>query len=107
MISGSLIATIGGARLGKLHTILLLMMVALPLAAREKDATTYGMGLIVNVPFPEDEVARVVEEVVQNGLIRGTKEYNKDEYVSGAMPAISTRVFPAWTGLECLGAGAP
>ena len=95
--AGSLIATTGGARLGKLHTVLVLVLVALPLAARERDATTYGMGLIVNVPFPEDEVARVVEEVVQNGLIRGTKEYNKDEYISGATPATSTRVFAAWT----------
>jgi hypothetical protein len=86
-----------GGRLRKLHTILLLLLVALPLAAREKDATTYGMGLIVNVPFPEAEVERVVEEVVQNGLIRGSKEYNKDEFISGATPATSTRVFPAWT----------
>ncbi len=86
-----------GVGLRKLYTVLLLSLVALPMAAREKDATTYGMGLIVNVPFPEAEVARAVEEVVQNGLIRGTKEYNKDEYVSGATPATSTRVFSAWT----------
>lgn len=90
-------ARMDGGRLRKLHTILLLLLVALPLAAREKDATTYGMGLIVNVPFPEAEVERVVEEVVQNGLIRGSKEYNKDEFISGATPATSTRVFPAWT----------
>ncbi len=90
-------ARISGGGLRKLRTIPLLLLLALPLAAREKNATTYGMGLIVNVPFPEDEVARVVEEVVQNGLIRGTKEYNKDEYISGATPATSTRVFSAWT----------
>jgi len=63
-------------------------------AAREKDATQYGMGLIVNVPFPENEVAQVVQEIVQNGIIRGTKEYNKDEFVGGAESAGSTRVFP-------------
>jgi hypothetical protein len=67
------------------------------LAAREKDATQYGMGLIVNLPFPEAEVSQVVQEIVQNGTIRGTKEYNKDEFVSGAEVATSTRVFPAWT----------
>lgn len=81
----------------KLHTILLVSLVALPLAAREKNATIYGTGLSVNVPFPQAEVERAVEEVVQNGLIRGTKEYNKDEFISGATPATSTRVFPAWT----------
>jgi hypothetical protein len=67
------------------------------LAAREKDATQYGMGLIVNLPFPGAEVSQVVQESVQNGIIRGTKEYNKDEFVSGAEVATSTRVFPAWT----------
>ncbi len=84
----------------KLWTIslsLLFCMVALPLLAREKDTTPYGEGLIVNVPFPEAEVAQVVEEITQNGLIRGTKEYNKDEYISGAASATSTKVFPAWT----------
>ncbi len=67
------------------------------LEAREKDATQYGMGFIVNLPFPEAEVSQVVQEIVQNGIIRGTKEYNKDEFVSGAEVATSTRGFPAWT----------
>jgi hypothetical protein len=67
------------------------------LAAREKDATQYGMGFIVNLPFPEAEVSQVVQEIIQNGIIRGSKEYNKDEFVSGAEVATSTRVFPAWT----------
>lgn len=66
------------------------------LCAREKDGVQYGMGLIVNVPFPESEVAQVLQDVVQDGIIRGTKEYNKDEYVSGATAAISTKAFPAW-----------
>ena len=66
-------------------------------AAREKDVTQYGMGFIGNLPFPEVEVSQVVQEIVQNGIIRGTKEYNKDEFVSGAKAATSTRVFPAWT----------
>jgi len=67
------------------------------LGARGKDGIQYGAGLIVNIPFSEAEVSQVVQEVVQNGIIRGTKEYNKDEFVSGAEAAGSTRVFPAWT----------
>jgi hypothetical protein len=51
----------------------------------------------VNVPFSEAEVSQVVREVVQNGIIRGSKEYNKDEFISGAEAADSTRVFPPWT----------
>jgi hypothetical protein len=76
---------------------LALAMTSPHLSAKEKDGVQYGMGLIVNVPYPEADVAKVVEEVVQNGIIRGTKEYNKDEYISGAAAATSTRVFPEWT----------
>ncbi len=83
--------------LWKTATILILSIAAFALPSREKDATQYGMGLIVNLPFPESEVTQVVQDVVQNGLIRGTKEYNKDEYVTGAEPATSTKVFPEWT----------
>jgi hypothetical protein len=64
---------------------------------REKDVLQYGAGLIVNVPYPEAEVAQVVQDVAQNTIIRGTKEYNKDEFVSGAVEAKSTPVFTAWT----------
>lgn len=56
----------------------------------------YGVGLIINVPYPVSDVTQVVEDVAQDGVIRGTKEYNKDEFVSGATPADATRVFPAW-----------
>jgi hypothetical protein len=77
--------------------LLLLTAAGLPAHGREKDVLQYGAGLIVNVPLPEPEVAQVVEDVAQNTLIRGTKEYNKDEYVAGAVAAASTPVFPAWT----------
>ena len=65
--------------------------------AREKEALQYGMGLVVNVPIAEDEVVKAVQEVVQNGIIRGTKEYNKDEYVTGAVAATSSPLFATWT----------
>lgn len=68
-----------------------------PLFGREKDVLQYGAGLIVNIPLPEPEVAQAVEDVSQNTIIRGTKEYNKDEYISGAAAAASTPLFPAWT----------
>ena len=83
--------------LWNLAATLIFSQAALSLPAREKDATQYGMGLIVNVPFPENEVTQVVQDVIQNGIIRGTKEYNKDEFVGGATPASSTRAFKEWT----------
>ena len=66
-------------------------------AARSKDKVAYGEGLIVNIALPTSEVEQVVEDVSANGVIRGTKEYNKDEFISGAKAAESTVVFPAWT----------
>jgi len=82
-------------------TLCLLTAVAffpVPLPGRDKkDAVQYGAGLIVNVPSSEADVVKAVEEVVQNGMIRGTKEYSKDEYLSGATVATDSRLFPAWT----------
>jgi len=73
-----------------------LLVATLPLAGREKDKLPYGEPLIVNIPLPQSEVEQVVLDVVENGVIRGTKEYNKDEFVAGAKAADSSRVFPAW-----------
>jgi hypothetical protein len=81
-----------------LGAVFVLFSTAVPrLCAREKDTAQYGAGLIVNIPFPESEVVQVIQDVIQNGIIRGTKEYNKDEYISGATPDTTTRVFPPWT----------
>jgi hypothetical protein len=77
--------------------LLVLSLVPTALKSREKDTTQYGASLIVNIPFPEAEVTQAVEDVAQNGVIRGTQEYAKDEYISGASVASSCRVFPQWT----------
>jgi hypothetical protein len=77
-------------------SVVALFIAALRLSAREKDGIQYGAGLIISVPFPESEVSQVLQDVVQNGIIRGTKEYNKDEYVTGATAVDSTKVFPPW-----------
>jgi hypothetical protein len=68
----------------------------LPASARDKDVLAYGEGLIVNIPLPFDEVTQAVEDVAGSGIIRGTKEYSKDEYVKGAETATSTPAFPEW-----------
>lgn len=83
---------------GTCATFLLTLTLPSPVAARDrKDAVQYGMGLIVNVPAPETDVLKAVEEVVQDGVIRGTKEYAKDEFVSGAAPANDSSLFQPWT----------
>jgi hypothetical protein len=77
--------------------ILLVAVLASPLLARERNSVQYGVELIVNIPSPIDEVSEAVADVVANGIIRGTKEYNKDEYIRGAVVATSTPLFPKWT----------
>jgi hypothetical protein len=89
--------SISSHALWKIGLVAILSISSFATPAREKDATQYGMGLIVNIPFPEAEVTQVVQDIIQNGIIRGTKEYNKDEYVSGAEAASATRAFPEWT----------
>lgn len=72
------------------------LALVLPASARDKDVLAYGEGLITNIPAPFDEVSQAVAEVADNGIIRGTKEYNKDEYIKGAEEATSTPVFSPW-----------
>jgi polyhydroxyalkanoate synthesis regulator phasin len=69
-----------------------------PLAARDKgDKLAYGQGFVISLPTPAHALEQVVQEITQNGIIRGTKEYNKDEYVSGAQAATTCRAFATWT----------
>jgi hypothetical protein len=81
---------------------LLLVLVSFaiaPLSARSKRPPgPEAAGLTVSVPAPEQEVLQAVQDVVSDGIIQGSKEYNKDEYIEGAEVADSTPVFPKWTG---------
>ena len=90
---------LGSKRAPNLRWSALLFLCALlciSLPAREKNSVQYGVGLIVNIPTPVAEVTEAVTDVAGNGIIRGTKEYIKDEYISGAVLATSTPIFPAW-----------
>lgn len=68
------------------------------LYAKTKQAADYGGGLSVSIPASEQDVLQAVQDVVADGIIQGSREYNKDEYISGAEAASETRVFPKWTG---------
>jgi hypothetical protein len=75
------------------------VLATLPVHARGKSSPeSYGEGLSVSVPAPEQELLQAVQDVVGDGIIQGTKEYNKDQYVSGAEAAATTHAFPKWTG---------
>ena len=75
-----------------------LLLAGAAFAARKNSEETYGQGLSVSVPATERDLLQAVQDVVASGIIQGSKEYNKDEYIAGAEPADQTAVFPKWTG---------
>jgi len=78
-------------------TVPIVLLAATLAAASGKNKLSYGEGLIVNIPLAPSEVEQVVTDISQNGLIRGSKEYNKDEFIAGAKPSSSSAVFPSWS----------
>ena len=63
-------------------------------APQDNDAA----GFSVTVPATERDLLQAVQDVAADGVIQGTAEYNKDEYIAGADAVDSTPVFPKWTG---------
>ena len=85
---------------GLLLLAMWLLSVVSPLQGREpkRRKEDYGLGLTTEVDAPLNEVLDAVQAVVNNGIIQGSKEYNKDQYIEGANAVDSSPLFPAWTG---------
>ncbi len=76
-----------------------LLSLAPPLLGREqKKKMDYGAGLSIEVSSPGDLVVQAVEAVVNDGIIQGSKEYNKDKFVDKALPATSSSLFAEYKG---------
>ena len=68
-----------------------------PLRGRDhKKHEDYGLGFSTEIDAPEREVLQAVETVVDNGIIQGSFEYNKDKYIDKATAATSSTLFPEW-----------
>ncbi len=65
---------------------------------RKPKAEDYGVGFSTEIAAPEKEVLQAVEDVVNDGIIQGSKEYNKDKYIESATPVNSSSLFPEWKG---------
>jgi hypothetical protein len=57
----------------------------------------YGTGFAAEIAAPESEVLQALDEVLNDNIIQGSKEYNKDKYIDKALPADSSPLFPKWT----------
>src|SRR5277367_6711802 len=74
----------------------LLIATALASAAWAKEKAKFD-GFSVEVPASQEELLQAVQEVVADGIIQGSKEYEKDSYVEGASEVESSPLFPKWT----------
>jgi hypothetical protein len=78
--------------------VLGLLSAVIPLQSREhKKKEDYGQGLTTEISAPENEVLEAVQSVVNNGMIQGTKEYDKDRDIEHASPVSDSTLFPQWT----------
>lgn len=78
---------------------LLWFLSAVPgLHGRERNKKeNFGQGFSTEMSAPESQVLEAVDAVVNDGMIQGTKEYNKDKFIEEAYPAESSPLFPQWT----------
>src|SRR5579871_6760430 len=78
---------------------LLWFLSAVPgLHGRERNKKeNFGQGFSTEMSAPESQVLEAVDAVVNDGMIQGTKEYNKDKFIEKAYPAESSPSFPQWT----------
>ena len=56
------------------------------------------MGLSMEISASEYMVVQAVQAVVNDGIIQGSKEYNKDKFVDKAFPATSSPLFSEYKG---------
>ncbi len=77
-------------------TVSWLAFAAAPLHGRGHKREDFGLGFSTEVEAPESEVLQAVGTVVDNGIIQGSFEYNKDKYIDKASVATSSTLFPEW-----------
>lgn len=81
-----------------LTAVCLLFLAVLPLQGGEhpKKKEQYGAVFSTQISSPESEVLKAVELNVNNGIIQGSKEFNKDKYIEDATAASSSPLFAEW-----------
>lgn len=65
-------------------------------AHTHKKHEDFGLGFSTEVAAPENEVLQAVGAVVEDGIIQGSFEYNKDKYIDHAVASPSSTLFPEW-----------
>jgi hypothetical protein len=90
-------AALGRSLVLTLCTVAWLALAAAPLPGRDhKKHEDFGLGFSTEIEASESEVLQAVETVVDNGIIQGSFEYNKDKYIEKANAVTSSSLFPEW-----------
>ena len=89
--------TMRGRRLAlAMLSVFWLALAVAPLGGHKKKEE-FGQTFSTEIPVPESEVLQAVEAVVDDGMIQGSFEYNKDKDIEHANSAESSPLFPQWT----------
>jgi len=67
-------------------------------AKDKKTKEEFGHGFTAEVTASTSELTEAVQDVVGDGIVQGSREYDKDPYVSGASAAEHSPLFEKWTG---------
>ena len=85
------------AVLGRRLALVFWLAVAVAPLGGHKKKEEYGQSFSTEIAAPESEVLQAVQGVVEDGMIQGSFEYNKDKYIEHASSAESSQLFPQWT----------
>ena len=79
-----------------LLSVFWLAIAVVPLYGREHKKEQFGQTFSTEIDAPESEVLQAVQTVADDGIIKGTFEYNKDKYIERANLVSSSSLFPEW-----------
>ena len=81
---------------GKLLLLSVVLLLAMGSYARSRKQ--WGQGFSTDLNQPYDEVIKIVQKVVDDGVIRGTSQYRGTKELDGAKRAETAEGLPSWTG---------
>jgi len=67
-------------------------------ARTHKTPEQYGVEFSTEIAAPEGEVLDALDRVLNDNIIQGSREYNKDKFIEKASPAPNSSLFPQWNG---------
>lgn len=67
-------------------------------ATTHKKPEQFGVEFSTEIAAPENEVLDALDRVLNDNIIEGSREYNKDKYIEKASPAPDSSLFPEWNG---------